>query len=227
MVTVPSDFAPYVQAAAAGTGLPYQVVAAQAQAESNFNPNAVSSTGAEGWLQFEPGTYNSVAAQAGVQPGSEFNVADETKAYIVFMNQLLQLEGGNVFQALEAYNAGPGNLQAGASYASGILQAAGQSSNLSVNGTTATTTGIHLPNPLNILNPMGDITNAIDSAFSSLGRDFLKAIGVPSLTDLLQRLGLILLGAALILVGLNMVTKFNAIDTVKKAGKTTAAATVV
>lgn len=227
MVTVPSQYNQYVQAAAAGTGLPYQVVAAQVQAESNFNPDAVSPTGAEGFWQFEPGTYNDVASQAGVQPGSEFDVASETQAYIVLMNQLLQEEGGNVFQALEAYNAGPGNLQAGASYASGILQNAGEPSNL--NTSDVTTTGIHLPNPLNILNPQGDITNAISSAFSAIENNFLKAIGVTSLKDLFERLGLILLGAVLIIVGLEMLTHVvsNTASAAKKYGKDAAETAVI
>lgn len=224
-ITVPAQYQQYVQAASAGTGLPYQVEAAQAQAESNFNSNAVSSTGAEGFWQFEPGTYNSVAGTAGVPPDSEFNVGFETQAYIVYMDELLQEEGGNVFKALEAYNAGPGNLSAGEGYATGILNAAGQSNTLNVTPTQLT----GFPNPLNLLNPAADIGNAIDSglgkAISGVGDNILKSIGVPTLKDLLQRLGLIILGAVLVIVGLNMLT--NIIPNTIKTAKTAAKASVI
>jgi hypothetical protein len=207
-VTVPSAFQPYVNEAAQGTGIPANIVAAQANEESGFNPSAVSPTGAEGWLQFEPATYNSVAVQAGVPYGSEFNVADETRAYIVFMNQLLQLEGGSIFKALEAYNAGPGDLPAGAAYANAIMNSAGASG-------TATTTGITIPN---LLNPLGlipglggagtSIGSSIGNAITgSIGNSILNALGLKSAKDLFERLGLILLGAALIIVGLSMFVK--------------------
>jgi Transglycosylase SLT domain len=214
---VPSAYQPYINAMSQGTGIPASVIAAQANMESGFNPQAVSPTGAEGWLQFEPATYNSVAAQAGVPEGSEFNVADESKAYIVFMNQLLEMEGGNVFQALEAYNAGPGNLPAGAAYANAIMQNAGQSST-----TQATTAGINIPNSiLNLLPGFGTLggtsVNGAANAFSgAIGNSILSALGLSSAKDLFERLGLILLGAALIIVGLSMLVK----GPVVKIGKT-------
>lgn len=214
MVTVPSQYQQYVNQAAQSTGLPVSVVAAQAQAESNFNPSAISNTGAEGFWQFEPTTYNSYAAQAGVPTGSEFNVADETKVYGVFMNSLLKQEGGSVFRALEAYNAGPGNLNAGSAYASSILKNAGQSQSLTDNGGTqnAQLTGFNPLDPFGIGGAIsGSINNAISGAFSDIGnsiiQSFFSALGIPSLKDLFQRLGLILLGTALVLVGLNMLVK--------------------
>lgn len=229
MVTVPSQYQQYVNQAAQGTGLPASVVAAQAQAESNFNSSAVSPTGAEGWLQFEPSTYNAYAAQSGVPANSEFNVADETKVYITYMNSLLKQEGGSVFRALEAYNAGPGNLGAGAGYASGILQAAGQSQSLSSKGGPSSATLTSFPGGvLDPLNIPGEINSALGGAISSAGnsliQSFFSALGIPSLKDLLQRLGLILLGVALVLIGLNMLTKGTVIDTAKKAGEVAVAA---
>lgn len=228
MVNVPASYQPFVTQAAQGTGLPASVVAAQANAESGFNANAVSSTGAEGWLQFEPSTYAPIASTVGVPTNSEFNVADETKVYIKFMNSLLAQEGGNVFRALEAYNAGPGNLAAGASYANGILQNAGQSQSLSVkpgSGTTtqqAVTTGFNPLDPFGIGSAIsGGINNAVGGAISSVGnsliQSFFSALGIPSLKDLFQRLGLILLGVALILVGISIVTKVQPMDVAKKA----------
>lgn len=212
MVTVPAGDQTFINQAATGTGIPASVVGAQAQAESNFNSNAVSSTGAEGFWQFEPSTYNTVAAQAGVPQGTEFNTADETKAYIVYMNQLLAQEGGSVFKALEAYNAGPGNLSAGSAYASGILAAAGQSQALKANspGTGIVTTGFN-PNPLDLFGIPGSIENGISSGLGDIGNSFVNsifsALGIPSLKDLLQRLGLILLGVVLVLVGISLLGK--------------------
>jgi hypothetical protein len=109
-----------VNAAAAALGISASIVAAQINEESGFNPNAVSPAGAEGIAQFMPGTF------AEVGYGSPFNVGDAFNAYTAYMGQLLHQEGGSIQKALEAYNAGPGNLGAGAGYASTILSNAGQ-----------------------------------------------------------------------------------------------------
>lgn len=207
MVSVPSEFQPLVQQAAVGTGLPFDVVAAQANAESGFNAKAVSSTGAEGWLQFEPSTYAAYAPKAGVPNNTEFNPADETKVYIAYMDALLKEEGGNVFKALEAYNAGPGNLGAGAGYASGILSAAGQSQSLSSSGGTGSsggiqTAGITIPG-------VGTIPTGVNDLFGGLLQGLLSTLGLPSLKELFQRLGLILFGVGLIFVGIRILSNGN------------------
>lgn len=232
MATVPSQYQQFVKEAAQGTGLPESVVAAQANAESGFNSSAVSPAGAEGWLQFMPTTYNAYAAQSGVPANSEFNPADETKVYVTYMNSLLKQEGGSVFRALEAYNAGPGNLNAGAQYANGILKAAGQSQGLSSKGGSSTATLTDFPGGfLDPLNIPGEINSAMSKGFTDLGnsiiQSFFSALGIPSLKDLFQRLGLILLGAALVLVGLNILTKGSVVDKAKEVGKTTGEAAVV
>lgn len=120
-------FSQLVSQMSQATGLSTGVINAQVMAESGYNPNAVSPAGAEGWLQFEPGTYNEYAAAAGVAPGTEFNPVAESKVYDVFMRALLKEFGGNVQKALAAYNAGPGNIAAGMGYANGILAQAGES----------------------------------------------------------------------------------------------------
>jgi len=117
-VNVPQNYVLLVKYASIHTGLPYQVVACQANLESGFNANAVSPAGAEGWLQFLPSTF------AAYGSGSPFNPQDETYAYVNFMNQLLRDFGGDVRKALAAYNAGPGNYQAGLGYADTILRCA-------------------------------------------------------------------------------------------------------
>lgn len=220
MTTVPSAYQSLVQEAATGTGLPYAVVAAQANEESGFNANAVSPTGAEGWLQFEPGTYDDWAAKAGVADNTEFNPSDETLVYIQFMKSLLSEFGGSEQDALAAYNAGAGNLSAGMGYANTILSAAGASQNATVGAagntpTNATTTSfpggyfdpLNWPNDIMNLGDAGssEVTSLIEKVitgfFSDIGNQFLKAFGLTSGKDLLIRIALILLGAFLLFAG--------------------------
>jgi Transglycosylase SLT domain/LysM domain len=118
----PSSVTGYIQQAAQGTGLSEAVVAAQVQVESNYRSGAVSPAGAEGPYQFMPSTW----ATLGFPAGQEFNWATSTHAYINFMRLLLAWSGGNVRQALAAYNAGQGNWQVGLGYADQILSMAGQ-----------------------------------------------------------------------------------------------------
>lgn len=132
---VPAKYVSLVQQAAQGTGLPAAVVAAQIEEESGFNPNALSPTGAQGMFQFEPGTYKDFGT------GSPDNPSDEVLAYIKYMNALLKEEGGDVSKALAAYNAGPGNLAAGAGYAAKILANAKAAAGLTVKGGSGTAAG--------------------------------------------------------------------------------------
>jgi soluble lytic murein transglycosylase-like protein len=118
----PSSVTGYIQQAAQGTGLPEPVVAAQVQVESNYDPGAISPAGAEGPYQFMPSTW----ATLGFPAGQEFSWATSTHAYITFMRLLLAWSGGNVRQALAAYNAGQLNWQAGLGYADQILSMTGQ-----------------------------------------------------------------------------------------------------
>lgn len=187
MVNVPSGYQSLVSQMSSATGIPQDVIAAQANTESGFSATARSSAGAEGWLQFLPSTYDSYASQAGVAPGTEFNPADEAKVYDVYMSSLVQQEKGNLRNALAAYNAGPGNLQAGYSYADKILGEAGQSGNITTTGSLGSTIG----------GALGGLTGglSISGILGSLTTD---------LRDIFERLGLILLGAALILLGIHI-----------------------
>jgi Transglycosylase SLT domain len=187
MVAVPAADVQYIKQAAAGTGLPYAVVAAQVNEESGFNLNATSPTGAEGPYQFEPGTYASYGT------GSEYNWANETAAYIKYMNVLLKEEGGSVEKALAAYNAGPGNIGAGMGYADTILSAAGQGTSITDKGGSGSAA---TPTPATTTSIGGSIVNDI---FSGI----LQATGVDSVVDLLERGALILFGVILLIIGLN------------------------
>jgi hypothetical protein len=117
--------------AAGVVGIPADVVAAQISEESGGDPAAVSPTGAEGVAQFEPGTWSGLGCA-----GNPHDVNAAMRCYATYMYQLLRQEHGNVRDALAAYNAGPGNLQAGYGYADTILANAGQPSNLAGKGGT-------------------------------------------------------------------------------------------
>jgi hypothetical protein len=191
------------QQAATGTGIPFAVTHQQALAESGETDTPVSSAGAHGFWQFLASTYNTHAAQAGVPQGSWNNPADETKVYIVYMNELLKQEGGSIFKALEAYNAGPGNLGAGAGYAAGIMAKAGVPQSASAGtagGVQPSAADLGIPNPLN---PLGGVAGGIVNGLVS---GILKAFGVPSFKDMFQRLGLILFGAVLVIVGIRILS---------------------
>lgn len=189
MVNVPAQYDPLVRQMSSDTGIPYDVVAAQAQAESNFNPTARSSAGALGWLQFLPSTYDTYAARAGVGPNSEFNPADEAKVYSLFMQDLLKQEHGNLRNTLAAYNAGPGNIKAGLGYADSILNAAGQKGSTNIK-----TTGFPIPG-------IGSIPGIPSISISGILGNTLG-----DLRDVFERLGLILFGAVLILLGIHMLS---------------------
>lgn len=77
------------------------LVKAIVQAESAFNPDAVSSSGARGLMQVLP------------QTASRFSIHDLTdprqnlKAGVLYLKHLIDLFDGNVVMAVAAYNAGP------------------------------------------------------------------------------------------------------------------------
>lgn len=230
---VPQQYVSLIDQMSKATGIPYAVIAAQANLESGFNANAVSPSDAQGWLQFLTSTYNGVAAQAGVPEGTEFNPADEAKAYDVYMKQLLNEEGGSVRNALAAYNAGPGDLAAGQGYASEILNAAG-SGDITVpttGGSGITTTsssgGSSDPFPFGNLDPLNWAYNNIqkkaqqdlESTFGEIWKDITAKFG-----DWFIRIGLILLGVVILYAGLRSLTGIRASSVVQVVAPESAAA---
>lgn len=86
------------------------LVAAVILQESRFNPNAVSSMGAQGLMQFMPGTAATMAKETGRWPN--YNIFDaETSIEFgaAHIHDLLLKYNGNVDAALAGYNAGTGN----------------------------------------------------------------------------------------------------------------------
>ena len=83
-------------------GVPLNLLKAVAKAESDFDPSAVSSCGAEGIMQLMPSTASSLGVQNSFDP--EQNVMGGAK----YLGQLLTAFGGDPKLAVAAYNAGGG-----------------------------------------------------------------------------------------------------------------------
>lgn len=102
---VPEQFRTPLLAAASRYDVSAALLAAQLMAESNFNPNAVSSAGAQGIAQFMPATAASYGLRDPFDPVASIN------AQARMMSGLLG-QFGRVELALAAYNAGPGAVAA-------------------------------------------------------------------------------------------------------------------
>lgn len=103
-LNVPTAYAPMFLSAAGKYGVPAQLLAAVAQTESGFDPNAVSSAGAEGMMQIMPST----AAGLGVDP---MDPAQAINGAAQILAGNLRQFGGSVPLALAAYNAGAGAVE--------------------------------------------------------------------------------------------------------------------
>jgi len=102
---VPDRFREPILRSAARWNVSAGLLAAQLMAESNFNPFAVSSAGAQGIAQFMPGT----AALYGLDDPFDAPAAIDAQAHL--MSDLLDEFAGSVSLALAAYNAGPGAVE--------------------------------------------------------------------------------------------------------------------
>lgn len=95
-------FEPLIRHHAGQQGIRADLVRAVIQVESAFNPRAVSPKGAMGLMQLMPAT----ARQFGVI--DPFNPAENIRAGVSYLRQLLDRYDHDEQLALAAYNAGPG-----------------------------------------------------------------------------------------------------------------------
>jgi soluble lytic murein transglycosylase-like protein len=93
------------------TQLDWLGVKAQAQAESNFDPDAVSGAGCAGLMQFAPATFAEWANNLKLKNRDAFNPEHSIACACAYMRWLLGRFEGNMSKALAAYNWGIGNLQ--------------------------------------------------------------------------------------------------------------------
>jgi soluble lytic murein transglycosylase-like protein len=96
---------PLIARAAARNGLDPAILHGLIQQESGFDPAARSSCGALGLTQLMPGTAASLGVTEPLDP------AQSIEGGARYLSEQLQRFGGNVADALAAYNAGPGAVQ--------------------------------------------------------------------------------------------------------------------
>jgi soluble lytic murein transglycosylase-like protein len=90
-----------IQAAATQYQLSPKLIKGVIKAESDYDANAVSPAGAKGLMQLMPGT----ARDLGVK--NPFDIQQNIDGGVRYLKKMMDMFGGDVRQALSAYNAGP------------------------------------------------------------------------------------------------------------------------
>lgn len=108
---VPGEYWDAVEAASASSGVSTEVLAAQIDQESGWNPDAASPAGAQGIAQFMPDT----AAQYDLDPSDPVASIEAQGQYMADLQddvaELATDERGLIELSLAAYNAGPGAVE--------------------------------------------------------------------------------------------------------------------
>ncbi|WP_283608767.1 lytic transglycosylase domain-containing protein [Faecalispora anaeroviscerum] len=86
-------------------GVPVNLLKAVAKAESDFNPNVVSSAGAQGVMQLMPSTARSLGVS------DPFDAEQNIMGGANYLSQLLREFNGDTTLAVAAYNAGSGSVK--------------------------------------------------------------------------------------------------------------------
>jgi len=101
LLSASQKYDPIIKRASSQYGIPVSLIKSVMKFESNFNPYAVSPSGAIGLMQLMPET----AKGLGVR--NPFNPEENIFAGVRFLRILFDRYGGNVVLTLAAYNAGP------------------------------------------------------------------------------------------------------------------------
>lgn len=96
-----SAYDPLIQKAATAFDMDFHLIKAVIQAESAFDPDAVSKKGAKGLMQIMPDNFDMLSIQDPFDP--EQNIMGGTQ----YLKTLMQRYDGKLPLALSAYNAGP------------------------------------------------------------------------------------------------------------------------
>lgn len=103
----PATLPEIIEGLAKKAGVPPALALSVAEAESNFNPSAISPKGARGVFQLMPDTAKEMGVANIDDPIENINGG------LKYLSTLNQKYGGDVSKVLAAYNAGPGRVDAG------------------------------------------------------------------------------------------------------------------